>query len=356
MAQQIVLSGIGTTYLQDTLRSALIREKPRVIGVAAAFVSTEGIRQLIEILSQCGKPECRLIAGTDNNVTHPEALYAAEEQGWKIRLGKASRGIFHPKLVVAGNQFSGTGEIQKLSCVYVGSSNLTAGGLRVNVECGFIADADADGLASASKVFAKLWRESNPATSEELRHYAARFAEYARRRGVVELSNLGVNDSSPVPSGSIDLRTQQPPFRAALGVDFAVAAWAGLQSFTGEYRFQVEFPSNAGKVISQLTIDNVQGDGKINVYCPDDGTTRLMQYKFYPDNSMFRLNIPNDVPGVAWARENKDGLAIVEKGPPGGAPLRIRILKPGADASEIVGRSAALGTWGKTQTRSYGWY
>jgi hypothetical protein len=81
-----------------------------------------------------------------------------------------------------------------------------------------------------------------------------------------------------------------------------------------------------------------------------------MQYKFYPDNSMFRLNVPNDVPGVAWAREQKDGIAIVEEGLPGGAPLRIRFLKPGADANEVIGRSAALGTWGRTTTRFYGWY
>lgn len=71
---------------------------------------------------------------------------------------------------------------------------------------------------------------------------------------------------------------------------------------------------------------------------------------------MFRLNVPNDVPGVQWARDHKDGLAIVERGLPGGAPLRLRLLKPGADLSEVVGRSAALGTWGRTSTRLYGWY
>ena len=81
-----------------------------------------------------------------------------------------------------------------------------------------------------------------------------------------------------------------------------------------------------------------------------------MQYGFYADNSMFRLNVPNDAPGVAWARMHRDGLAIVEQGLPGGAPLRLRILRPGAAASDIVGRSAALGTWGKTSTRAYGWY
>lgn len=355
MTQQIVLSGVDKIYLRDTLRLSLMRGRPQVVGIAAAFVSTEGVRQLIEILRRCGEPECRLIAGTDNAVTHPEALYAARDQGWKIRLGKPRRGIFHPKLVVAGQKFSAKGAIQQLCCVYVGSSNLTAGGLGANVECGLIADAEGC-LVSASDVFAELWQTASPATDAELRNYAARFAERSRRRSVSELADLGVNDSRPVPSGPGDLRVQRPPHRPALGADYAVAAWAGLRSFTGEYRFQIEFPKDAGKVISQLIRAHVKADGRIDVYCPDDEITWPMRYKFYSDNSMFRLNVPNDFPGVAWAREHKDGLAIVEQGPPGGAPLRLRFLKPGADAREIAGRSGALGTWGKTTTRSYGWF
>ncbi len=355
MAQRIMLSGVGTEHLRDGLRLSLLHVRPSVIGVAAAFVSTEGIRQLFDILRRCGAPECRLIAGTDNAITHPEALYAARDHGWRIRLGKKTGGIFHPKLIVAGKKFSRSGTIQQLCCVYVGSSNLTAGGLSTNVECGLIAEADGC-LVSASEAFAKLWNTSYPATDAELRRYAARFAERARRRAVSELADLGVNDSQPVPSRPVDLRAQQPPLRPAYGSEFAVAAWAGLQSFTGEYRFQVEFPRAAGKILSQLIRTHTQADGRIDVYCPDDETTRPMQYKFYPDNSMFRLNVPNDVPGVAWAREHKDGIAIVEEGLPGGAPLRIRFLKPGADANEVIGRSAALGTWGRTTTRFYGWY
>jgi HKD family nuclease len=355
MTQKIELSGIGTKHLRDSLRLSLIHGRPRVIGVVAAFVSTEGIRQFIEILKRCGEPKCRLIAGTDNAITHPEALFAARDQGWKIRLGKPVRGIFHPKLVVAGQSFSRNGTIQQLCCVYVGSSNLTNGGLNTNVECGLISDAEGC-LVSASEVFAELWETARPATDVELRNYAARFAERARRRAVSELADLGVTDSRHVPTGPSGLRVQRPPSMPAIGAEFAVAAWAGLQSFTGEYRFQVEFPKSAGKVINQLIRSHVQADGRIDVYCPDDETTRPMQYKFYQDNSMFRLNVPNDVPGVEWAREHKDGLAIVEQGLSGGAPLRIRLLKPGADANEIVSRSAALGTWGKTSTRSYGWY
>jgi hypothetical protein len=355
MGQQIVLSGVSAIEHGQTVRLALIQGQPRVVGVAAAFVSVEGVQHLIETLRRCGEPDCRMIAGTDNAITHPAALYAARDHGWRVRLGRRGQGIFHPKLIVAGHRFTRTGTINELCCIYVGSSKLTGGGLSRNIECGLMADGE-NFLASASDVFAALWRSAIPASNVELRNYAARFAERARRRTVSELADLGVNDSRPLPSGPGDLPTKTPLSGPALSTAFAVAAWAGLQSFTGEYRFQVEFPRDAGKVISRLMPTNVQSDGKLDVYCPDDQTTRSMQYRFYRDNGMFRFNIPNDVPGVAWARQHKDGLALVEQGPAGGARLRIRLLPPGAEASEIVGRSAVLGTWGRTPTRTYGWY
>ncbi len=357
MAQQIMLSGVGTRQHGEALRRLLVRVQPQVLGIAAAFVSVEGVQELLGILRRCGRPECRMVAGIDNAITHPQALYLARDEGWRVRIGRPqkARGIFHPKMLVAGRRFSRAGVIEQLSCVYIGSSNLTTGGLKTNVECGLMADADGC-MESASDVFADLWNAAMPATNAELRNYAARFAERARRRLVSELNDLGVNDSRRIPSRSVDLRVERPPLQPAIGAGFAVAAWTGLQSFTGEYRFQVEFPRHAGEVISRLIRRYAQGGRRIEVYCPDDESTRPMQYRFYADNSMFRLNVPNDVPGVQWARAHHDGLAIVEKGPTGGAPLRLRILRPGIDASEIVGRSAALGTWGKTSTRAYGWY
>lgn len=355
MTQRIALSGVGTHRLIDDLRSSLVSQSPKVIAIAAAFVSTEGVRKLAEILGESGVEKCRLIAGTDNAITHPEALYDSIERGWDIRLGMRATGIFHPKLMVAGRSFARSGAVKNICFVYVGSSNLTAGGLVSNVECGLVTETP-DSPSSASESFLTLWRQAKPATESALRDYAARFAERARNRTVSDLIDLGLNDFQTVPKGSQDLINQPRPTRAALKIDFAIAAWTGLQSFTGQYRFQVEFPRDAGRVLSQLARGHSSADGHIDVYCPDDESTRRMQFRFYPDNGMFRLNVPNDVMGVDWARKNKAGLAIVEQGPAGGAPLRIRFLKPGTDASEIVGRSAALGTWGNTTTRAYGWY
>jgi HKD family nuclease len=355
LAQEITLSGIGQANFKEKFYQSLASTRPAVVGIAAAFVSTEGVRQLVRILRACGEPACRLVAGTDNAITHPQALYSARDQGWDLRLGRSNGGIFHPKLIIAGDRFARNGGIPNLSSVYVGSSNLTNGGLTSNVECGFIASSEGC-LTSASVAFAELWRAAGRATDADLRNYAARFAERSRIRSIAELADLGVSDGTVVPAGDIDLAAQQPPAMPALGAEFAVAAWAGLQSFTGQYRFQLEFPKGAGQVVRQLVSAHAHADGRVDVYCPDDESTRPVQYKYYPQNSMFRLNMPNDVPGVAWARAHRDGIAIIERGPAGGALLRIRLLRPGADAREIVGRSAMLGTWGRTTTRPYGWF
>ncbi|MGH8247571.1 MAG: hypothetical protein ACREUU_14195, partial [Gammaproteobacteria bacterium] len=120
---------------------------------------------------------------------------------------------------------------------------------------------------------------------------------------------------------------------------------------TGERRFQVEFPRRAGEVVKRLI---GQGDD-VEVLC-EDGQVYPMTFPFYEDNAMYRLNIQNSVPGVAWARANRDGIALVERGPEGGPPLRLRLLRPGPDLTEVMARSYALGTWDRTRTRLYGWY
>jgi plasmid replication initiation protein len=62
------------------------------------------------------------------------------------------------------------------------------------------------------------------------------------------------------------------------------------------------------------------------------------------------------VASVIGKKEERAVASLFEKGPQGGAPLRLQFLKPGTDANEVVRRSVALGSWGRTATRVYGWY
>ena len=47
-----------------------------------------------------------------------------------------------------------------------------------------------------------------------------------------------------------------------------------------------------------------------------------------------------------WAREQKNGIAVVEAGDDG--TMRFRIIQPGRELLQVVDRSLALGTWGRT--------
>ena len=138
MTQSIVLSGLGGEAHRAMLDRTLRRIRPRAIALVSAFVSVDGMKELLRIARGAGNPACRLVAGTDYAVTHPRALTLAVDSGWQVRLGRArdGRGIFHPKLLIAGSNFGAGGGVNGTRCIYVGSSNMTAGGLEWNVECG----------------------------------------------------------------------------------------------------------------------------------------------------------------------------------------------------------------------------
>ena len=87
----------------------------------------------------------------------------------------------------------------------------------------------------------------------------------------------------------------------------------------------------------------------------DDGVSRQFLFRYYENNGMWRLNVPNDTPNADWARQNKDGIAVVEIGGEG-QPVKFRIIQPGTELNDVADRSIGLGTWGKTTTRLYGWY
>jgi len=356
MHQEVFVSGKGSSFLDDKMAARLKAVKPEALGISMAFISLPGLTKLEKMVASSKTSDCKIIAGLDNAITHPAALQRILDLGWELRLSKkSSKGIYHPKLLIGGDSFGTKGDMKNPNFLYIGSSNLTMGGLRNNIECGLLATAD--GIPSSSiSTFSELWGLASPATTSAIKNYGALFAERARKRSVPELVDLGINDDLPPTKAIEELLSREKPAAPVLDVDFAIAAWAGLQSFTGEYRLQVEFPKNAGRVISRLIGNQTDGNGKVEVYCIDESATRKMQFKFYEHNGMFRLNIPNNIPNADWVREHRNGVALVERGLPGGAPISIRLLRPGEESNEIVSRSSILGTWGKTSTRTYGWY
>lgn len=353
MPQILILGGTNGVVLRQEIQRDLLAAGAKAAGIASAYVTVSGVEDIKDVLVRAGVKEYRLIAGIDDEITHPAALDLARSWGWRVRIGRAAVGRFHPKLVIAGAGFDKSGDLRHPRFLYVGSGNITRAGLAQNTEAALIAHAD-DVVSKTDVLFGPLWRLADPLTPSNLKAYEARFAERSRQRKPDVLASLGVSEDQDV--AHIDrtrLRAAQPPRRSAVDNAFAAAAWAGLQSYTGGFAFQVEFPRLAGQVVNRLA-GGMKGN-RVDVYC-EDGQIHSMTYRFYDDNAMFRLNVPNGVPVVAWARENHDGIALVERGPEGGAPLRLRILMPGQEATEAMARSYALGTWGRTPTRLYGWY
>ena len=136
MTFQIIASGRGNQSLLVKIVDELRFIKPRAVGVATAYLSMFGMTELLRAARFAGCRRGHLVAGIDGEVTHPTALKMALEAGWIVRIGDPGDGIFHPKLIICGKRFDLNGKINAPSCLYVGSGNMTRGGLIANVECG----------------------------------------------------------------------------------------------------------------------------------------------------------------------------------------------------------------------------
>lgn len=350
------ISGIDSPPLGQVLRTELNNGEDLALGVVSAFVSVGGLRDILAITKKHTALECRLLAGISNAITHPQALTEALDAGWKVRLGTAfGTRIFHPKMILSGRSFLRDGRVKEPSFAYVGSSNLTKGGLYKNIECGIIAHADF-APPSISICFARLWNEGKAATHERIESYAEEFARRNRKRSLEDLVELGVADSTeeerPIYK-NLALQRDKPR-QGAISEGVAGAAWAGLESFTGDYQFQVEFPHAAGIVLNRII--GSTSASRVRILCTADNTVREMTYRYYTDNGMFRLNIPNETPGVQRARKTHKGIALIEISERSDVIAQLTIVPPGKTLEQIVGRSTLLGTWGSTSTRNYGWY
>jgi HKD family nuclease len=348
---RFVLSGLGPKDLQVYLQEMIREADLGVVGIASAFVSVAGVSYVLGALGRRRHPECCLIAGTDLAITHPEALRIAEESGWHVKLASKRGAVFHPKLVVTGMRYSNQGAVDDPRAAYIGSGNLTRAGLTRNVECGLFTH-DRSQVALAAATFGELWRRLPSMDDVALRNYSERFAKVNRHRSLDELNSLGVGDVDETPEG-----TAQPSGRPmrTISAEYAYGVWAELKSFTGEYALQVEFPKAAASMLRAILAERITGNGRVPILC-EDGQTREMTSRFYSDNSMHRLNVPNGVPGVIQVRTEQAGIACVEKNETGNPPARLSIIRPGSKMDEVVGRSFALGTWGSTSTRRFGWY
>jgi len=322
--------------------------------MAVAYVSATGFRLVKSILDEGRVDEVRLVTGISDAVTHPRALRSAVDNGWDVRIVNSPDGTFHPKLYVGAARFDDAAGAAEVSLAIAGSANISHAGFLKNGECVYWSAAPQH-HGSAAQAWRECWDAGVEATGERIQAYEGVFAQRNRQRRPGDLVALGIGDNIPDKTDGTPTRGIPGPRseHRAISETSAIAAWAGLESFTGERRLQVEFPKEAGEVLARVLEDSLEDDS-VELLCAD-GERREFMYKYYTHNSMYRLNVPNDAPLVNWAREHRRGIACVEhRGTPEG--LHFSIVQPGQAMLEVVDRSLALGTWGWTPTRLYGWY
>jgi HKD family nuclease len=354
MPSKILTTGLTEATFKSILFRSLRQAKPTVLGVAVAYVSVPGFKYIDSLVNKFGIKQFKLVADTKDGVTHPAALGSALAKGWHVRVVDNLPGTFHPKLYVGGAAFTDEAGILDTSLILTGSANLSAAALSRNGECSYL-HIGTNLAKSAGKAWRDCWEAGCPLTASKLSDYEHYFAARNRNRRPVDLITLGVADGEiSLEDGSPPKNVSPPPNeQKALSNTVATTSWAGLQSFTGDYDLQVEFPKDAGTVLSRL-LGLATGGHAASLLC-EDGIARQFVFKYYQHNGMFRLNVPNSTPNVDWARKHKNGIAVVEVDDEDGV-IKFRVVRPGPKLFEVVARSLGLGTWGRTPTRLYGWY
>lgn len=336
---EIIVGGLDDTSIESSIQRMLSVKRPPAIGMATAFLSVAGARKFSSFVRSCGATTVRLVVGISGAVTHPSAIKYLAEQDFLVRLGNHSPGIFHPKLLVGGDRFAISGKMATANCGYVGSANFTNSGLTKNVEVA-LATVDPILAQEIGDAFSSIWVAGARLTTRSLEQYERLFAKRLGNRTIEDLQLLNVLEGT-------NIATATPP-EPLISPQLCNGAWAGLQSFTGEHTFQVEFPRRAGEALGILL---GMREGQIVVECAD-GEFRTMIFRYYQHNGMYRLNVPNDVPLVDWARRERRGAFFVWKD---NNRIQAKIIR-GRALLDVSERSKALGTWGKTSTREYGWF
>ncbi|MGI9249854.1 MAG: phospholipase D-like domain-containing protein [Pseudohongiellaceae bacterium] len=134
-------------HLVEQLENAVRAE------LAVAYVQQSGVRTLGPLLARlCKEGEgVRMICSFDMGITDPEAIGALKSLGVDVRVYKADRGSFHPKVWL----FGGADEVWY---ALVGSANFSASAMYNNVEASILSQDD-ETVQQAKAFFKRLWND-----------------------------------------------------------------------------------------------------------------------------------------------------------------------------------------------------
>jgi HKD family nuclease len=239
-------------------------ESSRDIRVAVAFVSRQGIslieRALDTALAAGGTAE--FLVGLDMRSTEPQAVRWLLDRtrganGIELHCYAAltDAGIYHPKLYLARSG-------EEVSFV-VGSSNLTDGGLRKNVEVNVLIEADTQDeiVSDVYSTYSRLKFHPERVIPDD--EFVAMYAELCRRERQARADPALVGLTNEFKRKAATLRRPKPSRRDLVGwlelVYDAVpeGEFTNADAYSFEAKFQEAYPDNQNiraKVRQQLQV------------------------------------------------------------------------------------------------------
>lgn len=333
------------------LKAQISSLKYNIVRVAMAYVTVSGIRGLLDALSDRDLTHSQWLVGLDDAVTQPEAIdLLLELDHAETRIASlASSGLrFHPKVCC----FSCSSDAMKW-LLMLGSANLTKNALNGNAESvAFLEGSTQSDRMEIVRVWRQLWTLGHQPTLEELARYREKYeaAKRARRR-------LKKITGEPLPPRTKALVLEKDD--AELDPKLSNTCWIECGYITAMGR-ELEFKAEQALFFG---LSPMGGDARVFQFQTSAGSIVPLRMK-YQKNSMWRLQMNNEVPEVAVGLRPR-----LPNGKLGRSPyvavfgrtndpnrFSLRFLRYDGQAySRLLKRSERIGTVGRTSARSYGW-
>lgn len=338
--------------IESVLRELAGKKSWTQISVAVAYASVAGVTKLCEIIHEkCPSASIRWILGLDDYITQPGAIELCQKTAKSITHVYSSEGTnsrFHPKIFLFEQE---SDELN--SIIVIGSANLTYSALLKNCEA--IAVLECSGAAENSQKgeIEILWSIGKEPTDQILNEYKKKFKQYRPTRKFALATEPKIHKAGrnkPILTSD----------EALVSPEKANVCWIEVGKNTAMGR-ELEFKAEQALFFGLSAVSKAAETKQFQV---SDGSTVDMRIKFQSRNSMWRLQLKNDVPEVA------KGLRPKVKGRLGRSPFvavftRLNndeifklefIRRNSPQVRTMIDKSKKLGAAGSTSSREYGWY
>lgn len=333
----------------DAALVALVSEREWTkISVAVAYASVAGVTRLCNIIRE-KRPNItfRWVLGLDDYITQPGAIEFCEslpKSSTRVFSSAGANHRFHPKVFVFEDDAT-----DKNVSIVVGSANLTYAALSKNCEAIAILENSGQlGVKSLEELQA-VWNLGKTPTADIISDYKAKFARFRPTRKFVLETEPRISKNKDVLSFD----------GALISPSKANTCWIEVGKNTAQGR-ELEFKAEQALFFG---LDPVSKTAKIREFKVSNGKLVKLRLKHQTRNSMWRLQLRNEVPEVVIGLRPKTAKGLgrspyvaVFKRLSGNEQFGLKFIRRDSkNFAKLLEKSLESGTVGTTAAREYGW-